>query len=88
MHRGPRPSGELYRCPCCHSKTLPERGGYDICPVCFWEDDGQDDERADEVWGGPNRDVSLTQARTNYQLFGAYHQAVVPHVRPPRPEEE
>lgn len=88
MFRGPNPSGELYRCPCCHYKTLPERGGYDICPICFWEDDGQDDEQADEVWGGPNRDVSLTQARSNYRRFGAYHQAVLPHVRPPRPKEE
>lgn len=26
-------------CPCCGYLTLVERGGYDICPVCFWEDD-------------------------------------------------
>jgi len=28
-----------YSCPCCGYLTLPERGAYDICPVCFWEDD-------------------------------------------------
>lgn len=28
-----------YACPCCGCLTLDERGGYDICPVCFWEDD-------------------------------------------------
>jgi Cysteine-rich CPCC len=25
-----------YRCPCCHYKTLQERGGYDICSACYW----------------------------------------------------
>jgi len=28
-----------YACPCCGCLTLDERGEYDICPVCFWEDD-------------------------------------------------
>lgn len=28
-----------YKCPCCGCYTLDERGAYDICPVCFWEDD-------------------------------------------------
>ena len=28
-----------FACPCCGFLTLDERGGYDICPVCFWEDD-------------------------------------------------
>ncbi|MFS8121813.1 CPCC family cysteine-rich protein, partial [Rhizobium sp. BR 250] len=55
-----------YRCPCCRCLTLHERAGYEICPVCFWEDDGQDDPYADQVRGGPNADLSLTQARQNY----------------------
>ena len=50
------------RCPCCRCKTLRERGGFDICEVCFWEDDGQDDHDADVVRGGPNGALSLTQA--------------------------
>lgn len=28
-----------FACPCCGCLTLDERGCYDICPVCFWEDD-------------------------------------------------
>ena len=28
-----------FTCPCCGYLTLNERGAYDICPVCFWEDD-------------------------------------------------
>lgn len=39
----------LYRCPCCGYKTLTEEfnafegTGYDICPLCGWEDDGTTD---------------------------------------------
>lgn len=79
--------GMRYLCPCCHYKTLEERGGYDICPVCFWEDDGQDDEDAEtnRVFG-PNH-MSLTQARANYRRFGACQQRFLQHVRPPLPEE-
>jgi hypothetical protein len=59
--------GSLYACPCCGERTLSERGGYDICSVCGWEDDGQDDHDADEVRGGPNGRFSLTQARKAFR---------------------
>jgi hypothetical protein len=68
--------------------TLTERGGYEICPVCFWEDDGQDDHDADEVRGGPNYGLSLTAARHNFERIGAAEERVLPHVRPARPEEQ
>lgn len=55
------------RCPCCGYVTLHERGGYEICPLCGWEDDGQDHPHADEVWGGPNGDLSLAEARRNFR---------------------
>ncbi|MGX1199098.1 CPCC family cysteine-rich protein [Parvibaculum sp. MBR-TMA-1.3b-4.2] len=61
--------GHLYRCPCCGYPTLEERGGYDICGLCNWEDDGQDDPHADEVWGGPNGGYSLTEARANFRRY-------------------
>ncbi|WP_425543148.1 CPCC family cysteine-rich protein [Rhodanobacter soli] len=75
------------RCPCCGYKTIGERGVHLICEVCFWEDDGQDDASADEVWGGPNGNLSLTQARANYKLFGASCRKDLPHVRTPLPHE-
>ena len=75
------------RCPCCGFRTLSERGAYDICPVCFWEDDGQDDHNPDVVRGGPNGALSLTQARANYRRFKACEERFVKNVRPPRPEE-
>jgi hypothetical protein len=50
-------------CPACGFPTLGERAGWEICAVCFWEDDGQDDADADEIWGGPNGHFSLTEHR-------------------------
>jgi hypothetical protein len=75
------------RCPCCGYKTLDERGGFDICEVCFWEDDGQDDHDAGIIRGGPNGSLSLTQARANYKKFGACDERSIQSVRAPKPEE-
>jgi len=75
------------RCPCCFCKTLSERGEFEICAVCFWEDDGQDEYDADVVRGGPNGALSLTQARANYRKIGACDARSVANVRSPRPEE-
>jgi hypothetical protein len=78
---------QRFACPCCHFLTLSERGGFEICQVCFWEDDGQDDRDAGEVQGGPNGSLSLDQARKNYADFGACEKRFKKKVRPPRPEE-
>ncbi len=59
-------------CPCCGYDTVLERKCYDVCPICWWEDDGQDNQDADEVWGGPNSDLSLSQARKNFLLHGKF----------------
>lgn len=62
-------NNKIYNCPCCGYPTLEGRGNYDICPLCKWEDDGQDDPDADEVWGGPNSNYSLTEARNNFRNY-------------------
>lgn len=56
---------DLHTCPGCGYPTLTERGGYEICSVCNWEDDNQDDKEADEIRGGPNSNLSLTENRLN-----------------------
>jgi hypothetical protein len=76
-----------YRCPCCSHLTLCGRAGFEICPVCYWEDDGQDSHDADEVRGGPNGSLNLTQARQNFREFGATDRKFLQSVRRPRPEE-
>ncbi|MGE7903445.1 CPCC family cysteine-rich protein [Peribacillus sp. NPDC094092] len=42
------------KCSCCGFPTLDERRSYEICELCDWEEDGQEDLYTDEVWGGPN----------------------------------
>jgi hypothetical protein len=79
--------GGPYACPCCGHVTLDERGSYEICPVCFWEDDGQDDHDADRVRGGPNQRLSLTQARRNFARLGACDERCRQFVRPATAEE-
>lgn len=83
----PRAEGVAYPCPCCGFKTLSERGGDDVCPVCFWEDDGQDDHDADLVRGGPNGKLSLSEGRKNYLAYGASMEQRLKHVRAPLAEE-
>ena len=56
-------------CPCCGYPTLEERNGYDICQLCNWEDDGQDDHNSAKI-GGPNGFYSLDQARQNFLQYG------------------
>lgn len=54
------------KCPCCRYPTLEERASYEVCLLCDWEDDGQDNPYADEVWGGSNGEYSLSKARDNF----------------------
>jgi hypothetical protein len=73
-------------CPCCGHLTLSERGGFEICEVCFWEDDGQDDVDAHVERGGPNAGT-LWQARTSFLVRGSCDEVSVESVRPPGPGE-
>lgn len=72
------PGGGPYACPCCHLPTLEARCQWEICEECGWEDDGQDDLNADEVWGGPNGSESLTDARNRYAQYAAEARAANP----------
>ena len=83
---GPAAAGP-YGCPCCCFITVTERSADEICPVCFWEDDGQDDHDPDEVRGGPDRALSLAVARANFQAMGACDERCAHLVRPPLPTE-
>jgi hypothetical protein len=70
-------------CPCCGFLTLAAIGNYEICPVCFWEDDGTRDL---DQHSGPNH-MTLQQGRENYQHIGACDPHMLKNVRPPHPSE-
>lgn len=77
-----------YKCPCCGLYTFNEPIGdtYDICAVCFWEDDGWQLENPDEA-GGANK-VSLNEARKNYKEFGACQSDMKKYVRSVNKEDK
>jgi len=83
----PMEARPTYRCPCCRFKTLLGRGGDEICPVCFWEDDGQDEHDADLIRGGPNQALSLRQAQINFAKIGAMDEQFREKVRAPNADE-
>src|SRR5262245_41906337 len=58
-----------YACPCCGYPTLGSLGEFEICTLCYWEDDGHDDADADLVRGGPNHSFSLVEARENFERY-------------------
>ena len=73
----------MFPCQCCGCLTIS--GKFDICPVCFWEDDPTQTECPD-CTGGANS-VSLIEAKKNYLLYGACEERFRDHVREPLPEE-
>ena len=77
----------MNKCPCCGNMTLPEnpvelRGS--VCPVCYWEYEGNLDENTPS---DANHGLALLQARENYRNFGACIDTMKQFVRPPFPEE-
>lgn len=76
-----------YKCPCCGYYTFDKKpnGNYDICEVCFWEDDPI--QLDDPVYEGGANYVSLLQAKHNFIEFGACEREMIPHTRKPKPDE-
>ena len=77
-----------FPCPCCGHRTLAEAPGgtYDICAVCFWEDDGV--QLDDPDYSGGANVPSLREAQRNYEAYGACDEAARQHVRPPTTSEQ
>jgi hypothetical protein len=76
-----------YECPCCGYLTLEEKppGTFEICPVCYWEDD--DIQYYDPNYIGGANEVSLTQARINFRSFGAIDEGSIKYIRKPLDSE-
>jgi hypothetical protein len=87
-HRDRPVSAKRFPCPCCGYLTLDHEanGSYDLCPVCFWEDDFQQLE--DPTYRGGANVPSLEEARRNFLVFGAMEERFRGNVRPPFPDED
>jgi len=77
-----------FRCPCCGYRTLKSPESLELCPVCWWEDDGQEDDDAAEVRQTVNGSLSLSEARAHYHACGASHPRFLSHVRKPQASEQ
>jgi hypothetical protein len=77
-----------FLCPCCGARTLSRPDAMELCPVCWWEDDGQDSDDPAAIHCTVNGDLSLHEARRNYQLCGAAHPRFVRYVRLRSAKEE
>ncbi|MGO9112146.1 MAG: CPCC family cysteine-rich protein [Thermoguttaceae bacterium] len=77
-----------FACPCCGYKTLDEKppGTYDICPVCFWEDDQI--QYVDPDYEGGANVVSLRQAQRSFFEFGVSDLRFKENIRAPQSGEE
>ena len=76
-----------FRCPCCGYRTLVSPDSLALCPVCWWEDDGQEELDADEVRRTVNGELSLKEARSFFLSCGAAHPRFLPYVRRPEVTE-
>ena len=76
-----------YFCDCCGYNTLDSKWEFEICPVCFWEDNVHAYEEPDVIHYNPNHSTSLMRARHNYARIGCYHPDYAHDVRQALPEE-
>ncbi|MFK4426188.1 CPCC family cysteine-rich protein [Bacillus sp. RC51] len=68
-------------------KTLEEEqpGTYEICNICYWEDDPV--QFNDHDFEGGANEPSLRQAQRNFIVFGACEECFVESVRKPTNED-
>jgi hypothetical protein len=75
-----------FPCPCCGHLTFGEPpGSFDICPVCYWEDDIV--QLRFPMWGGGANKPSLIEAQAAYRAFGACEAHTREHCRAPKADE-
>lgn len=72
-----------YTCKCCGYKTLDSIGEYQICPVCYWEDDPYFNVKMDS---GSNN-MSLLQGQLNYMRDGYCSSQAAKYVRKAKKDE-
>lgn len=77
----------LHPCPCCGYEVFSgAAGSFEICPICFWEDDLFQLTNA-TVQGGANT-VSLREAQNNCERIGACCPSCLSHVRKPSSQDK
>jgi hypothetical protein len=82
-----RAPGPRFPCPCCgHLVFDGPPGSYQICPICWWEDDALQLEFATTLGGGANR-PTLLEAQRSFLEIGACEASALGHVRTVSPAD-
>jgi hypothetical protein len=76
-----------FPCPCCGYLTFDKDpcGTFEICPVCYWEDDNV--QNNDPTYDRGANGISLNTAKQNFVKYGAIKEVFVKEVRKPLSEE-
>ena len=64
---------KLSPCPCCGYRTLDQPDIYQLCPVCFWEDDPHQTLQPDSTDGANG--FSLIEGRETYRSIVQWHRS-------------
>lgn len=76
-----------FTCACCGYQTLNDwPGSYEICKVCFWEDDPV--QLLDPGYTGGANPPSLMMCQENFAKTGVSEDRFKGNVRPPRAKEK
>ena len=75
------PQNEKVYCDCCKYDTILIHGDYEICTICYWEDDLL--QLQDKDYEGGANPMSLRQAQLNFFEFGACDKDKLTNVRLP-----
>jgi hypothetical protein len=76
-----------FPCPCCGYRVFREPpGSFDICPICYWEDDIVQ-LAFPQMAGGANT-LSLRDAQANVERIKASDQRFLDKVRPADPNDQ
>lgn len=72
-------------CPCCGHHSVHEPFGYDLCWICFWEDDPHELRWPD--WDGGANSKTLIESQQTYAEIGAMDEVFLGKVRQPTEAE-
>ncbi len=70
-----------YKCPCCGYYTLSEVDSFEVCPVCYWEDDPI--QRGNDEYTGGANEICLKSAKKNYKELKVANEKDIKNVRCP-----